>query len=69
MAVTWLKAKHRSYKQRGRYQSSHNDNNKKIKKVGNRAGYVPDPTHERVLVVDGQTGARRWDWRPLPEKS
>ncbi len=63
----WLKAKHASYKPRGRYMSGHNDNNPKVKKVGNKQGLVPDPTHERVLVIDAITGKRRWGWRLLPE--
>lgn len=60
--VTWMKEKYSCPKTAGRFKSSHNDSNKKIKKISGR-GTPSDPPGERVLILEPGTGKRRWVWR------
>lgn len=62
---TWMKRKYSALKPKGKYANSHSDSAKKEKKVGGRLGRQAEPTHQRVLIIDGATGTRRWIWRPL----
>lgn len=57
--ITWMKHKYAKNKSFGRYQSRHNDGNKRVKRAGAHVDLKGTPT-PTTLVVEGRTGKRRW---------